>query len=311
VKLFLLLLILTPAICLSQVDSTYIRDYERNLSVSGLITKKFINLSQDIDSKTSKMYLPNNPPTIGLGISLKNTVVSFSYGYGFDFMRDKSKGKTKIDWDIQFHHYNRYFVVDVFYQKYKGFYEDDDANKNYIICPDLKIRKSGVFAQYIFNNKKFSYKSAFNQTQKQIKSAGSWLLGGTVYTTKITSDSSFVYRGKNSFRNFQFGVNVGYAYNWVLGRYWFISGSVSTGIAFGSERFSTFGKDKLEVQPTVFPRMAFGYDRNNWSLGFSYVSDILFHINEDDDAIGIFSGNFEVKFVKRFYLDPFWNKNKK
>lgn len=137
--------------------------------------------------------MPNNPPNIGLGFSMNNTIVNVSYGQGFNFMRDKEKGKTKA-LDLQIHNYGKKFTFDVFIQRYRGFYAEDESGNVLALYPDLKIRQYGAYGQYIFNNKKFSYRAAFNQNEKQLKSAGSFLIGGGVYFSKIESDSSFVHK---------------------------------------------------------------------------------------------------------------------
>lgn len=307
----MLILLLFPATCFPKLDSIYVRDYSQELSVRAYMGMNFITMSQNRDSEPEENYLSNKPPSFGLGLSLKNTIISFGVGYGFDFLRDKSKGKTSAKWDLQFRRYTRYVVFDLFYQEYKGFYQDNDKEKDYKICSDLKIRKLGAFGQYIFNNKRFSYKAAFSQNQKQLRSAGSFLLGAEIYNTWINSDSSFVYNNKKDFSSFQFGVNAGYAHTWVLNRYWHISGSMSMGINLASEKFRTFGRSKISLCPSIMPRIAAGYDRNNWALGFAFASNILFHITSKNNNMGIQTGSAEVRYIRRFNFIPFRNKKEK
>jgi hypothetical protein len=254
-----------------------------------------------------KSYIPNNPPNIGLGITIKNTIIGFSYGYGADFMRDKKYGKTK-SLDFQIHNYGQKIALDLFIQQYKGFYDDEHGGLD--LYPDLDIHQYGLSGQYVLNNKRFSYKAAFDQNEKQLKSAGSILAGAGVYLTKITSDSSFVYNGKNTFDNFQFGISAGYAYTWVLGRHWTINASGTVGINFGSEKVSSFGKQKPEVYPTVFPRLSAGYDRDSWALGFSYVGNVTFPSLSDDSSITILSGAVQFSYTKRFDNIPFLKKKR-
>lgn len=249
-----------------------------------------------------KVYTPNNPPNIGLGISVKNTIINLSYGYGADFMRNKDYGKTK-SFDLRIHNYGQKVVLDLFIQKYEGFY--DDESKYVILYPDLKVYQYGISGQYVLNNKRFSGKAAFEHNEKQLKSAGSFLIGLGVYRTKIISDSSFVYKGKNTFNNFQFGISAGYAYTWVLGRYWTISTSATMGINFGSEKPESFGKQKLEVYPTVFPRVSAGYNRDSWVLGFTYVGNVTFPSISDNSSINLISGGFQISYIKRFENIPF------
>ena len=294
--MLLIFVLLTARVSFAQVDSTYIGFFDRSVSLKGYSSRSFVFLLQNSENEEYE-YMPNNPFNFGVGFSWKNTMLSFSYGYGFDFLRDRNKGKTE-SFDFQFHNYGRKFVFDVFIQKYKGFYLEDEKH-NVELFPNLSVQQYGVYGLYVFNNKKFSYKAAFDQSQKQLKSAGSFLLGFGVYDSKIESDSSIIINDQNILRNFQFGVSAGYAYTWVLGRRWFISGSVTSGIHFGSEKFSTFGKQKLEVYPTVFPRVSVGYNREKWSLGFSYVNNIIFPSFSKDNSLGLSSGNFQLSYIWR------------
>ncbi|RKS18428.1 uncharacterized protein DUF4421 [Flavobacterium endophyticum] len=309
---FLLFLVfMMPCSCSGQRDSTYIKPYEHKFSVRTYLAKNFLSMEQQTGTEESKRFMPNNPPNIGLGFSLNNTIVNVSYGQGFNFMREKDKGKTKA-FDLQIHNYGKKFIIDVFIQKYRGFYTADDDGNNIELYPDLKIQQYGAYGQYVFNNKKFSYKAAFNQSEKQLKSAGSFLIGGGVYFTKIESDSSFVHKEKNSLRNFQFGVSGGYAYLWAINNKWFASASTTVGINVGSERLNTFGKRKIEAYPTLFPRIAVGYNKEDWSIGLSYVSNAIFSAFSDNknSNVGLYSGNFKLSYILRLDSFDFFGKKK-
>jgi len=296
------IILLISILCHAQTDSTYIRTLGHRLAVRPYISKTLMFMNQEFESGEEISYMPNDPPKLGLGFSINNTIISFGYGYGFNFLADKKYGKTSA-LDFQFHHYGRKFVYDLYFQRFKGFYDSDSKDEDVRLFPDMQIQQYGAYGHYVFNHKRYSYVAAFNQDEKQLKSTGSFLLGGGIYKTRISSDSSFVYNGKNSFDNFQFGISVGYAYTWVLGRHWELSASATTGINFGSEKLSNFGK-KLEVYPTVFPRVSAGYSRGDWSLGFSYVANMVFPLVSDKETIGIHSGAFQLSFVKRFNLIP-------
>lgn len=177
---------------------------------------------------------------------------------------------------------------------------------------DNEFTVSSTTGQVVFNNKKFSYKAAFNQNERQLKSAGSFLLGGGVYFTKISSDSSFVHKTRNSLRNFQFGVSGGYAYTWAINKRWFASGSATVGANFGTERINDFGKQKIEIYPTFFPRIATGYNKEKWSLGLSYINNLIFSsFSESTNSnVGLSSGNFQIAYIWRFDSNPFWDKKK-
>jgi hypothetical protein len=301
----LLFAFLLPCFCFAQIDTTYIKPFDHKLSLRSYLSMKFISMEKEVDGEI-KNFMPNTPMSLGFGVSMNNTIINLSYGYGLSFMKNKEKGRTKA-LDFQIHNYGRKFILDLFVQNYHGFYTSDESDKNIQVYPDLNIQQYGAFGQYVFNNKKFSYKAAFNQNEIQLKSAGSFLLGGGVYFTKIGSDSSFVHKSKNSLRNFQFGVSGGYAYTWAINKRWFTSGSATTGVNFGSEKINQFGKRKIEIYPTFFPRIAVGYNKENWSLGLSYINNLLFSSFADNSSnIGLSSGNFQIGYIWRLNSNSFF-----
>lgn len=306
---FLLFFIL-PYFCEAQIDTTYIKPFDHKVSLRTYLSMKFISMERETDGEI-KNFMPNTPMSLGFGVAIKNTIIDLSYGHSLSFLKDDEKGKTKA-LDFQIHHYGKKFIIDLFIQKYHGFYTSDQSDKNTQLYPDLNIQQYGAFGQYVFNNKKFSYKAAFNQNERQLKSAGSFLLGGGVYFTKIGSDSSFVHKSKNSLRNFQFGVSGGYAYTWAINKRWFTSGSATMGVNFGTERINDFGKQKIEIYPTFFPRISVGYNKENWSLGLSYINNLIFSSfsGNDTNNIALSSGNLQIGYIWRLNSNPFV-RNKK
>ncbi|MDU1903688.1 MAG: DUF4421 family protein [Dysgonomonas sp.] len=303
-KFLVLLLLSVSSYSYSQINYNYIEPFDQKVALKGFLAKKFLFLFHEYNDKDARTYMPNNPFEIGLGLSINNTAISFGYGYGFNFLRDRERGKTS-SFDFQFHHYGRKYTFDIFFQKYKGFYmEDDNSDVDFELCPDLKVQKYGVDAQYIFNNKKFSYKAAFSQSERQLRSAGSFLLGGGAYYTYIESDTSFIYNEKNYLKNFQFGVSGGYTYTWVIKRDYFINLSITGGVHFGNETIDRIGKDKLEIYPSVFPRMSMGYNKEKWSIAFSYLGNMIFPAFAENNNLGLMSGNFQFTYTHRFDSTP-------
>ncbi len=289
----------------SQVDSSYIGFFDRKTSIRPYFIEKFTALSHEVNGNGDEIeYRPNTPMGIGIGATYKN--ISLSGGYGFNFMRDKEKGKTKSI-DFQYHHYARKFVIDFFFQNYKGFYTED-SDEEYTLYPDIKLIQYGTFAQYIFNGNKFSYQAAYNQNEKQLKSAGSFLLGGGIYYNKAASDSTLVFINSRRLNNFQFGVSGGYAYTWVPNKRIFVSGSISVGVNVGTEGIRRVGKEKFKIYPTAFPRFSMGYNHDTWSIGLSTVINRVYIVYSGDSKMSFDTGVIQLSFIKRFDVLPLLKK---
>lgn len=296
---------LSQSICFAQIDSTYIQPFEQRFSVQTSVSYKFLSLTQSYDKNKDQDFSlsPNTPVNIGLGFSYKN--LSISGSYGFQFLRDKDKGKTE-SFDFQYHYYARKYVIDIFLQKYKGYnkvYDNDD--ETYFKASDVKLSQYGAHGMYVFNNRKFSYKAAYNLSERQIKSAGGALLGGSIFQSQIRSDSTLVLRNnKNRQDNFQIGISGGYGYTWVIKKDYFIGASMTLGINVSADRIEKFMTQKLDVSPSVFPRISAGYQSNNWSIGLSAVINNISVDRTNDSSTMLNSGTFQLTFVKRFDTHP-------
>jgi hypothetical protein len=286
-----------------RVDSTYIRFYTNRISISPYLNRDFLQLNISDEDRVNRLFMPNNPVKTGLEVSLNNSIIRLGYDYGFNFFRDKEKVKTK-SFDFNFHSYGRILVYDLFIQKYRGFYEEQGKRENKIVTnfSDLDIQQYGFSTLYVFNNKKFSYQSAYYQSEIQKKSAGSFLAGSGIYLTKIKSESKILYDDMEELNSFQYGINGGYSYNWVFHPKWLVNISTTTGINFGNEKNNITEKNNIQVYPTVFTRFSTSYNKNSWSISFSYVGNVIFPSYSDKKSMNVHSGSLKLMFTKRFHI---------
>lgn len=301
----LLLSILIPAKAYAQLDSMYIGKYNQKLKINGSLFGNFLELStKDANGENEFKYIPNNTLNAGIGISHKNLPFDISISHSIGIKGDEDYLKSK-SFDLQLHKYGGAYVADIFIQKYKGLYiNEPNISTEKANLPDLSIFYASLVGQYICNWKKFSYKAAYNQSEKQLKSAGSFLLGTGFYHFKISSDSSFVFKDKNNIPGFQCGINAGYAYNWVLKKNWLICGSTAIGANLGNENIKTFFNNNLDITPTFLARFSGYYNNENWSLGISSVINIISLIYSDNSEINLSGGRFKISYVQRIDLGP-------
>lgn len=270
------------------VDSTYIENNKKIIMIMGFVSRNYIQIDKD--------YKPNSPINLGIGLSVKNTLLRFGLSLPVVSLNEDKYGKTE-NTDIQIHHFGRHFLFDLFYQRYKGFYSDDKETK---LFPDMLLQQIGFEGTYLFNGNKFSSKAAFGQNEKQLKSAGSFVLGGGVYHYKIDTLSS----KSQSFNNLLFALDAGYAYSWVLSDNWLITGIASVGITLGNET-EKLKDGKIKVYPTVFARGAIGYHKSSdWGIVFSFLlnnKSVHYPHNNKFDLTAI---NMQISLIR--YLDGFF-----
>ncbi len=282
----------------AQIDSTYIYIFDQELSTGIYTYYQYTMLTHEIDNKNSIDYKPNSPMGIGLSVAYKG--FSLSGGMSFDFMRDKSRGKTRAV-DFQYHYYGRRFIFDFFFQDYKGFYTGEEV-QDLVMYPDIELRQYGLSGQYLFNHKKFSSRAAFNQSERQAKSAGSFQVGGGFFYNQVSSDSSLVMYGRNKLDSYQISLSGGYAYTWVIKKFYFASVGMSFGINLGIGNSEP--SKKVEVSPGMLPRISAGYNGDRWSLGLSFVMNRMYVAHNDALKMFFDTGYAQMYFVWRFDVAP-------
>jgi Domain of unknown function (DUF4421) len=231
-------------------------------------------------------FKPNNAYGAGFGVYLFELLAEVTFSVPVDEKKNELFGKSRAT-DVQLNILGRNWGADLFYQRYTGFYINDPnakiaVNAPYPQRPDMSTDNFGVNGIYIFNKNKFSLRSAYNFAERQRKSAGSFLLAGTISSFQLKADSAIYGKSYETmfgtkaavseFDAFTFSVAPGYAYTVVIKNF-FINASFSAGPAFRSidykvndVRYSSNGIDAF----TDF-RIAVGYNANRFFSGISYV----------------------------------------
>lgn len=307
--LFLLPILLSGIKVSSQTDSTYISSFDRDFSARSYITTKISGLDKMTKQEYAGfIYRINAPVGIGVGASWKNYAFAFSRRIGF--LRDTKKGKTN-SLEFQYYGYRRKFAYSLSLQKHSGFYNEIiNPDGSYTTYSKMKLHMYGGTFQWVFNNKKFSYKAAFNQNERQLKSAGSFLLGAVVYYTKLNTDTLKLFSNmENIHENIQLGITGGYAYSWVLGKSWFVTGSIDLGVNLGHNNPKQIFNEKVKIYPTLNSRIAAGYNLDSWSFGLSSYYNRVYLFIDGKDNLSVNEFNIQLTFIKRFnWGNKFVNK---
>jgi len=275
-----------------EADTNYILPYHEQLVLRVYTAKKWNNLSlHNVPGISALRYRPNSSYNIGIGGTYKGLTINLAYGFGFlGFLNPRKElGVTKY-LDLQSHMYGRKWLIDVFAQFYEGFYlfpkgtatVDGDS---YYVRPDLNTNTFGASVQYVFNNRKFSYRASVLQNEWQKKSSGTLLLGVEAYYGNMHADSSIVPKKVDSLTFTQsiykseyvkLGPSVGYAYTLIVKKHFFATGSLSGNVAFGNTATtSDFNgqENNFSIIPGAFYRVFAGYNGARWALSAIYTSN--------------------------------------
>ncbi len=266
-------------------------------------------------------YLPNTKFNIGLGFSYRWVDLSTTFNFKFLNNDNDIYGET-TSFDIQSDLFTRRMILSGNIQSYKGFYWQNPGeyypvwNKidSFIIRPDIETFQVGTNIVYAFNHERFSFKSAFTRTGWQKKRAGSWLAGGFLSLYELNADSiiapvialsSFpVYDSICKIDALNFGGSIGYAYNYVWHRKFFINGTLMFGVASQTflasdgEGVTRIFENNLSTK-THF-RFAIGFNSEKQTFGLSAVLDSYIIRNRSVNELSNNYGKINVFYARRF-----------
>ena len=270
--------------------NTYIKRYPDRFFIWPVLKHRSLSFDVTSDRKADDRlsFSPNNTYSFGVGaylfdvsaeVSLSIPLDEKSRGrYGSSEARDFSTSLLGTNWSI-----------DVFIQHYESFYLSNPAkavpsNQSYPLRPDIHLTNFGANGVYVFDRNKFSLWSAYNFSERQLKSRGSAMLAWTVNNVHLTADSVVLsapylvrLNTQTNFRDVRyatFSIAPGYSYNLVW-RKIFLNVSLAVGPAHhwvyyvGSDGV---GHYDIAINSFVDGRLALGYSSDRWFGGITFVS---------------------------------------
>lgn len=318
-SLFFIILNTVRAQEYDSLRSIYVREFPDKFNLKLLATDRLLILNlraKDHGNRTIN-YSPNNRGYIGIGAYIFDIGLELAVKVPEAFERSETKyGKTRF-LDFQGNIYGRKWCFDGTFQQYKGFFisnpssvfPDFDSGADFPQRPDLAIANIIVNGIHIFNHEKFSFRSGFNQADRQIKSAGSPVLLLSTAFFSINADSlliperhSLSFGEASRFQEgdfFTFSVLPGYAYNFVVKNF-FINVNATAGAGIQLQKFVAATEQKQwALEPKINFRAALGYDNDRFFAGGSFLIQKS-RTNIDGMSIDNTAGNFKFFLGYRF-----------
>ena len=183
----------------ANLDTTkgkYIEQFPDKFFIWPVVKKR--SLSFDITNRNNRnqnlSYKPNSSFSAGVGVYLFEVAVEITVAIPINEKSKGTYGSSDVR-DLRANIFGKAWGLDVFTQRYKGFYVPDrsTATKNsFVKRPDIELRNTGINGLYIFNTDRFSLRAAYNYKERQLKSGGSLVVAGNLNTFQVTSDSAIV-----------------------------------------------------------------------------------------------------------------------
>ncbi len=204
----------------------------------------------------------------------------------------KLKGAYK-DYEFNLNYYSSKISIDASYQRSLTLAGDIERNgMQRLESGDIFMKVLNLAGYYTFNNRRFSYPAAFNQSYIQQRSAGSWLAGvsyqgGSIKTTNELKEKNpnapevRIYTG-------HIGVGGGYGYNLVLGNKWLLHFSaLPTFVVYNRNNFTVNGerKNAKRMRFNMLFNERVAIVRNFSPRFFAGVTLVMNNSVFDDDAV--------------------------
>jgi len=274
-------------------DTAYVSNYSHKLVLRVLGSRKINDYQIGRNGKRHEAeYSPNDVTGVGLGFNYGSFGLNLTFGIALLNNDDEKYGKTK-GIDIAGYIYRPKFALDVFIKSYRGLYLSDNdlissrkLTEPYALRPDMETQFYGLNGQYIFNDRKFSYRASFVQNEWQRKSAGSFLMGVILHHVRVKADSAIVppefSDPGEAILNFDktsissLGVNGGYAHTFVIQKHWFATAALMAGVGANYTEFkdqiSKTEENSFGLHLNGSARVAAGYNSEKWYVGIYYVT---------------------------------------
>jgi hypothetical protein len=238
-------------------------------------------------------WKPSIPGVIGGAIRIKKVYISAGFRIPANSAHTQKYGNTTYQ-DYYFNIQGRIVAWTLFLRDYKGFYLNDykkfypDWREDSLGFPKsekLHVIEGGLNLGFNFN-KSFSLNAAFAQSERQKKSAGSFLMTISERYQRIETDSNIVpknqaanYPNLNQFVAGDFLttiVSLGVGYQIVMGKFHFTPVVlIGSGIQFQNYRQNGFAKDKFWINVPSYAngRAQFGYNGDNFFANIIYSAE--------------------------------------
>ncbi len=292
-------------------DSNYIDVQKYNWCAEAQVTSRFeqygIDGTNDFHLKVSPALRTRVGPFFGWRWAF--------LGYNFDL---KSLFINSEDTDLGGSVYSAAFGVDLFYRRVGGNYKIQELSFKGTDYTDMvhgktfsgiHIGMTRVSLYYVLNYKRYSHQAAFSQTNRQLRSAGSPILGASYAHNSVSVDweklGSIMSRpaadaiSANIFqtiKNDEYSFTGGYAYNWVFAKNWLAAGEMTGSLGYlvhhsdvesddnssGSvfKRIDTFYRKNIAFNGNL--RMSLLYNNGPWFAG---TQAILFYYQYGNGAV--------------------------
>lgn len=263
--------------------------------------------------KTNRLaYFPYTTSVFKVGVGYDMWAVS--YGFKGTAKEGSEALLTKYE-DYQFRFYPWNLAVDIFYQKYTGYFVQDDSLGSQAMehMPNMTNTRALAQVTYIFN-RDYSISSAYSTGDIQTKSAGSILLNLAMGYNEIKNNASIIpttatgqygrLQNVSKIQNTSALIGGGLGYNLVLGSFYIGAlGLFQLGNQQAKYTLTTNADSDAKAKKTTTGavlKAAIGFNQKSWKLNLQMQRDATTIENDDGSQVEIATMSGGLYFTLRF-----------
>ena len=284
------------------IDNLYIEDHNNQLNIKFDVTNDQVRYFMPYEGDKATLKTNLNA-SLGFVFSYKFLSVRLGVRPGLSDSKKENKGETdffRIKVKLLFDNWTHRFE----YNYTRGFYIDNTeefelngTNPNFHIqFPNLTTNILAGSTHYNFNDN-YSVKAVESNTEIQLKSAGTFILGinysfyDVAGTDKVKNENGEIinkteYKEYNGFSTI---FNGGYHYTFVIHNFWYINMRADPGIGLDSYKTTFYSEDSSENKNNneVFfalgSGISTGYNGQKYYFGIEYNYAVNSEKFNDDD----------------------------
>ncbi len=276
-------------------DSVYVMPYKNKITAKPFVSQQFMSLNFiDFDNE-SKNVIYNPNVKLYTGVELNYKFLGFAFSAKIPRIKSMQAkfGDTKF-FNFKLNITTSHFGAEAFFQRYNGFYlfNAKDFISNFSVLSDtfpqqedLGVYNFGLSAYWQFS-KKMSLAAAFNQTQRQLKTAGSFFFMTSYLLSGISNEGILV---PDSFLNTlphlasyrsgvynTFAIAPGYGKTFVFEKsiYFTLVGYAGVGLQPQYNKFDNKSEFKFRGAYKFNGRAAIGYNGEIFFASFTAGADL-------------------------------------
>lgn len=211
------------------------KESDRPWMVQGVLEAPFYSFYLGAPKVSGVAYVPNFVPRIGPRLIYKDVGVVFTFALPQPPTEKRRRGSSQVR-GITVNSYWRQNAMDLYVQQLKGFYVSSpftelsfNKPERYPQLPDARVLTFGLNWYYVANPERYSLKAAFDLTEFQTRSGGSWVYNpfynhlaisvGQTFVPGIGNDALRSLPNLASARMDSVGMAFGYGHTFIMGHY--------------------------------------------------------------------------------------------